>query len=52
MGDQEATLVNDQGRRSVTMTQKLDQNIIESLDVFLEQLGQGGHVMRTVERSG
>src|SRR6266516_1638613 len=45
MGDQEAALVNDQGRRRVAATQKLAQYIIESLDIFLEKLWQGGHII-------
>ena len=45
--DEEAALVNDQRGGGVALFEQLAQLAVESLDVFLDELGQGGHVMRT-----
>ena len=50
--DEESALVDDQRRGGVAAAQELTQNVIESLDVFLDKLGQSGHVMRTAAGSG
>ena len=47
MGDEKAAFVHDQSRGGVGMVQETTQDVIELLDVFLEQLGKGAHVMRT-----
>ena len=52
MRDEEAAFVNDECGGGVSLADKFTQRIIESLHVLLNQLGQGGHVMRAGGRFG
>ena len=51
-GDEEPGLINDQRRGGVALFDQLAQLAFEPRDVFLDELGQVGHVMRTADFPG
>ena len=50
--DEETGLVNDQRGRRIRARDECAENIIAPPNVVLDELGQGGHVMRIAERFG
>ena len=50
--NQEPALVDDQSRGGVSFLEQLLKHGLELLDVFLDELGQSGHVMRIAAWTG
>ena len=50
MRDEKAALVDDQRAGGVGLREKFPERLVQLLDVLLDELGQGGHVMRIAGR--